>query len=146
MVGIRTGYGLLGAAVAAALLCGAAQAETMTFKAQLSAANEVPAISSNGKGTLSATYDSATKVLTYTVEYSGLSGPATAAHFHGEADASHNAPVMVPVTGGLASPMKGQATLTDAQASSLLSGHMYFNVHTAKFKPGEIRGQVLKAK
>ena len=44
----------------------------------------------------------------------------------------------------LASPLKGEATLTDAQAADLAAGKWYFNVHTAANKGGEIRGQVMK--
>ncbi len=44
----------------------------------------------------------------------------------------------------LASPIKGEATLTDAQAADLAAGRGIFNVHTAANPPGEIRGQVAK--
>ena len=44
----------------------------------------------------------------------------------------------------LATPIKGTATLTDAQAADLQAGKWYFNVHTAANKGGEIRGQVVK--
>ena len=74
-----------------------------------------------------------------------LSGDATAAHFHGPADAGANAGVAVPIK-GTASPMAGSAAITDAQAAELLAGKWYINVHTAANKNGEIRGQVLKAK
>jgi len=40
--------------------------------------------------------------------------------------------------------MKGEATLTDAQAADLQSGKWYFNIHTAAHPGGEIRGQVMK--
>ncbi|MGO9757866.1 MAG: CHRD domain-containing protein [Roseiarcus sp.] len=40
--------------------------------------------------------------------------------------------------------MKGSATLTDFQAKDLIDGVMYFNIHTAEHKPGEIRGQLEK--
>jgi hypothetical protein len=134
-------------AIAATVLTGfGASAEIISFKSDLSGANEVPPLEAGGKGALAATYDSDTKMLTYTVEYSGLSGPVTAAHFHGPSDTSHNAPVLIPVSGGLTNPMQGSASLTDAQAADLLAGRLYFNVHTAKNRPGEIRGQVLKDK
>ena len=44
----------------------------------------------------------------------------------------------------MASPLKGEATLTDAQAADLAAGKWYFNIHTAANKGGEIRGQVMK--
>ena len=122
----------------------AALADMVKYKADLKASNEVPAVDSKGSGTLEATYDTASKKLTYTVNYKDLSGPATAAHFHGPADAKANAGVVVPVAGAVTSPIKGEATLTDAQAADLAAGKLYFNVHTAANKGGEIRGQVMK--
>ena len=119
-------------------------AASETYTAELKAANEVPAVDSKGSGALTATYDTASKKLTYTVNYKDLSGPATAAHFHGPADAKANAGIVVPVNGAVTSPIKGEATLTDTQAADLAAGKWYFNVHTAANKGGEIRGQVMK--
>ena len=57
-----------------------------------------------------------------------------------------NAKPQVPVDkGALASPMKGQATLTDQQITDLMAGQWYFNIHTAENPSGEIRGQVVPA-
>jgi hypothetical protein len=129
-----------------ALLMGAAaHAEMMKFKADLAASSETPPTASKGAGTLTATFDAATKALTWKVDYTGLTGPATMAHFHGPAPVGKPAPVEVPLTGSLESPISGTATLTDAQAKDLMDGMMYFNIHTAANKPGEIRGQMEKA-
>jgi hypothetical protein len=134
-----------GLSVAALLaVTSVASGETITFKASLKSAEEVPPNDSRGSGTLEATYDTASKQLSYTASYSGLTGNATMAHFHGPAEPGKNAPVLVPVQGNVASPIKGTATLTDAQASDLISGKMYFNIHTEANKGGEIRGQVTK--
>jgi hypothetical protein len=119
-------------------------AEVIKLKADLKATSEVPPNDSAGNGTLEATYDSTSKQLSYTADYSGLTGSATMAHFHGPAEPGKNAPIVVPVQGSVASPIKGTATLTDAQADELLAGKLYFNVHTEKNKGGEIRGQVAK--
>jgi len=123
-----------------------AQADTVSFKASLSGAAEVPPADTKASGTLTATYDTSTKQLSYTVDYSGLSGPATGAHFHGPADAGQNAGVAVPLAAPLTSPVKGAATLNDAQANDLMAGKWYLNIHTATNKGGEIRGQLEKAK
>jgi CHRD domain-containing protein len=88
--------------------------------------------------------DTASKTLTWTVTYSGLGGPATAAHIHGPAAPGANAGVLVPFNGDLASPIKGSATLTDAQISDLEAGKWYVNIHTAANKSGEIRGQLVR--
>ena len=139
-----SGVGLSVVALAALLITAPASAETVNLKASLTASESVPANNSKGTGSLQATYDTANKQLTYTVNYSGLTGNATAAHFHGPADPGKTAGVVVPVQGNVASPIKGTATLTDSQAADLLAGKWYFNIHTEANKPGEIRGQVTK--
>lgn len=121
-------------------------AETVKMKADLKASNEVPPNDSKASGSVDVSYDTGSKVLTWKGSYSGLSGPATAAHFHGPAGSGKNAGVMVPIFAGPAakSPFEGTATLNDAQAQALMAGDMYVNVHTEANKAGEIRGQVTK--
>ena len=122
------------------MLSGASSSSTMT--ASLSGASEVPAVKSDASGTVEASLDKKTNVLSWTVTYSGLSGPATAGHFHGPAASGQNADVVVPIDGNLASPIKGTATLTAEQAADLMAGKWYVNLHTAANPKGEIRGQV----
>jgi len=129
----------LGAAV---LFAGPASAET--FKATLDAKSEVPPNASTATGTADINYDPASKKLSWKLTYSGLSGPATAAHFHGPAEPGKNAGVAVAIPNAGTSPAEGSATLTDAQASDLEAGKYYVNVHTAANPGGEIRGQVTK--
>ena len=115
---------------------------TVTLSSQLGGSSEVPPAATGGTGMVEATLNKDTNVLTWKVTFSGLTGPATAAHFHGPAAAGANAGVVVPFT-GTTSPMEGQATLTAAQAADLLAGKWYANVHTAANKGGEIRGQMM---
>jgi hypothetical protein len=124
------------------LLAAPAGAEVVNLKATMDAKSEVPPNSSPGKGTLTATYDTTSKKLSWKGSYSGLTGPATAAHFH-SGEAGKNGPVAVPITPAT-SPLEGSATLTDPQAADLLAGKLYVNVHTEANKGGEIRGQVTK--
>jgi CHRD domain len=128
----------IGAAVAFA---GPAFADKM--KATLDGKQEVPPNTSAGKGTADIDYDAASKKLSWKLNYSGLSGPATAAHFHGPAAPGANAGVAIPISNA-ASGSDGSATLTDAQAADLTGGKYYINVHTAANPGGEIRGQVTK--
>ena len=123
----------------------APRAETIHYKATLTGAAETPPTDSKGTGTVVATFDPATRKLTWTVDYSGLTGPAIAAHFHGPAPVGKPAPIEVPLKAPLTSPMKGSAILTPTEAKNLTDGMMYFNIHTAEHKPGEIRGQMEKA-
>ena len=109
---------------------------------RLSGASEVPPTTSSGSGTVEANLNKQTNELSWTVTYSGLSGPATGAHFHGPAMAGANAGVVVPITGSLTSPIRGAASLTAAQAADLMAGKWYVNLHTAANPNGEIRGQL----
>ncbi len=109
---------------------------------QLRGANEVPPVPGNASGQVDAMLDKSTGVFKWQLSYSGLSGPATAGHFHGPAMVGANAGIALPFTGAVSSPMSGQATLTAAQMADLLAGKWYANIHTARYPGGEIRGQM----
>lgn len=138
----------VGGAAGAALLATPSFAAGTTFKADLKGSSEVPPNTTGGSGSVTATYDPATKELSWSGTFSGLTGPATAAHFHGPAEPGKNAGVAVWISEKgkpLTSPFKGSAKLTDAQASDLMNGQWYVNVHTAANPGGEIRGQLTKS-
>jgi len=137
---------IAGAVAVAILAAGSAGAEVLHFTAKLDGASETPPNDSGGKGSAEVTLDTASKALSWKVEYSGLSGPATMAHFHGPAPVGKAAGVAVPLRGDLASPIAGMATLTDPQIADLEAGQWYVNVHTAAHPGGEIRGQVMPVK
>ena len=122
--------------------CGPAFADKM--KATLDGKSQVPPNTSAATGTADLDYDPASKKLSWKLSYSGLSGPATAAHFHGPAETGKNAGVAVAIPNATSSPVEGSATLTDAQAADLSAGRYYINIHTAANPGGEIRGQVTK--
>ena len=146
MHAIKSAAAILGLTAFALAGCGSESAMSgkTTMKATLSAAQEVPATASQGSGTGTFNYDPTTKLLQYSVSYSGLTGPATAAHIHGPAAMGANAGVMVPFQNVASSPITGSATLNADQEKALLSGQTYVNVHTAAHPGGEIRGQIVK--
>jgi hypothetical protein len=113
-------------------------AEMLALKADLKGASEVPPTDSAATGTAEVNVDTATKEVKWTIQFSGLTGDATAAHFHGPAAVGENAGPAVDISGKIES---GSATLTDAQLADLQAGKLYINIHTAKFPDGEIRGQ-----
>ena len=129
---------------ASIFLASPALADMVKYKATLDGSQQSPPVTTKGKGTATFTFDTAKKKLSWDVKYSGLSGPAIAAHIHGTAAVGENAKPVIPFK-TLKSPIKGSATLTDAQAADLEAGKYYVNIHTAANKDGEIRGQIDKA-
>jgi hypothetical protein len=134
----------IAAAIAMAGFAASAQ-QAVTYKAHLTAKDEVPPNASTATGDGTFTLNPATKELTWVVMFTGLSGPATAAHIHGPAAPSANAGVVVPFDPpkAPAGEIKGGKTLTDAQIADLQSGKYYANIHTDANKGGEIRGQLM---
>ena len=139
---LRPGLAAL-ACIAALAIAGPSMAATVNLKADLKGGSEVPPTDSKGTGAVTATYDTASKKLSWKGNVGGLSGPATAAHFH-SGEVGKNGGVAVPIAGADKGSFEGSATLTDAQAEELMAGKWYVNVHTAANKGGEVRGQVTK--
>jgi CHRD domain len=116
-----------------------------------SAANEVqPApVVSSATGTISGTFNESTNVLQYKIDWSGLTGNATAMHFHGPATPQESKPVLIPITittPGASGSVSESITLPDSTEAFLLAGKLYYNIHTDKYKAGEIRGNILPTK
>jgi len=137
--GLVAGLIMFGACTTAQTTTG----KTASLTARLSGASEVPPTQSNAKGDLQATLDKNTRVMTWTLQVSGLSGPPTAAHFHGPAPAGENAGVAAPITITGQPTDNGVVTLTAVQMDDLMAGRWYVNVHTAANPNGEIRGQMM---
>jgi hypothetical protein len=123
-------------AAASLLIAGAASAQMTHYSAKMAGASGV-----KGTGEVTAMLDG--KTFTYSATYKDLTGPVVAAHFHNAPTPDGNGPPVVPATAS-PSPIKGTATLTDAQIADLNAGKWYFNVHTAANPGGEIRGTLTK--
>jgi len=143
-------------ASATAIACGSDDSVTVpgsvTFGTTMNGAGENPAKNVPGVGT--ATIVKSAGVYTFTINFSGMSGPLTGAHIHGPAAAGANANVIVPfsTTGaGASGTLTGTFTSTNTAAISndsldvlMTNGNAYVNLHTAANPGGEIRGQLLK--
>lgn len=112
------------------------------YEATLTGSQEVPPVGTAGSGMAEVRLNTETNALSWKVTYSGLSGPAGAAHIHGPAEVGRNAGVLIPFTNVGSQPITGQTTVTPQQIADLAAGRWYVNVHTPGHPGGEIRGQL----
>jgi len=106
---------------------------------KLSGAEEVPPAktAAKGSGSFRLAEDG---TITGSVSTEGVAG--TAAHIHLGAK-GRNGPVIVPLAkkGDTYSVPEGRK-LTASQVNAFKAGELYVNVHSAKYKGGEVRGQI----
>jgi len=162
---------LLLAAVTIALslmLSPATYADSITFTATLSGANENPANSSPGTGFASVTINTVLNTMVVNVSFTGLEAGTTASHIHccvapgGNAGVATTVPFFpgfpIGVTSGTYSSVfdltsastynpafiaANGGSVAGAEAvllAGIESGDAYLNVHTTMFPAGEIRG------
>ena len=111
------------------------------FETALTGANEVPANTSESKGTALLTFNKDTKIFTVEVKHD-IANPA-GGHIHMGA-AGENGAVVFPFT-TLTSPISFTSpALTEEQITILNNGLYYVNIHTEAFPGGEIRGNLMK--
>ncbi|HZS67693.1 MAG TPA: CHRD domain-containing protein [Burkholderiales bacterium] len=109
------------------------------IKVSLAPTEEVPPAKSEGKGTGSFRV-AEDGTITGSVTTEGVKG--TMAHIHQGAK-GHNGPVIVPLTknGDSYSVPEGKK-LTADQIKALKEGNLYVNVHSDRYKGGEVRAQL----
>ncbi len=135
------------------------------MKARLSGFQEVPAISTQGSGSLRLKVNQAATSISFELSYANLEGgAATAAHIHFAQPGVNGAPIAWLCGGGTkpacpAAPAKVTGTIVasdiiDASAQGIAAGQLgealramragvtYVNVHTPGFPNGEIRGLI----
>jgi hypothetical protein len=111
--------------------------------AQVSSTN-----TSSGSGKLQASYNGKTRLLSYTVNWTGLTGNVTAVRIQGPADPGFNAPIIQTFTLNT-SGASGSYTnnlYVDGFAvkeEDLLNGKYFMTIYTSGFPAGEIRGQIV---
>lgn len=124
-----------------------AKAAVYPFTGTYSGTNEVPPNVSAGTGTIVGVYDDVTNMIFYRIEFSGLTTPATAAHFHAPGAPGVIAPVIIGHGPGfpaaVAGTFYGSHTLTAGQETDLFADLVYSNIHTTTFPPGELRTQII---
>ena len=158
---------LLVVAASIAFSVRADQDDETTFRARLTGFGEVPPKLVNGQGKFTGTLSADGNSISWTVTWTGLTGPAQAAHIHfgqpqnvgsvvvffcGGADRpacpdgpDHSGTVSGTWTAAdiLAVPSQNVSAGDFAGFLKILRAHLgYANVHTPLFPAGEIRGQV----
>ncbi|HEX5129035.1 MAG TPA: CHRD domain-containing protein, partial [Usitatibacter sp.] len=99
-----------------------------------------PYVATPATGSGTATYNPASRQLTFNLAYSGLTGTESMAHVHGPAARGANAGILHNLSG--ANPKTGTVTLTASQEQQLLAGELYVNIHTSTYGNGELRAQI----
>ena len=104
-------------------------------------------MASAGTGTGIVALNAAEDRLIVNMSFSGLTTPANMAHIHGPGAAGMNAPVLFDFAAVVPNATAGSIpqqifAITPAQVAELKAGLYYFNIHTANFPNGEIRGQI----
>jgi len=124
-------------------LQGATTNTVLPFTAYLDSASETPPTGEAGTGIGAFSLEGSN--LTYYISFSGLTGPATAAHIHAPATPLVGGGVMVPFTVPAAASgvISGKVALTQDQITNLVNGLCYANIHTTAHGGGEIRGQIV---
>jgi hypothetical protein len=133
---------LVAASVTATAFAAVQKDETYKLSGRLSARQEVPApkgVPAAAKGTFTGTLKG--NKLTFKLTFSGLSGPASAAHIHLGKPGKPGA-VLVPLCGPCRSGVSKTMTVSKKAHDAIERNGTYVNVHTAKNAAGEIRGQV----
>ena len=132
------------ASLAVVALAFGASRTTISVGAKLNAKQEVPAqVVKDTKAKGLFTGKLVGRKLTWKLTFSGLTGPATAAHIHmGAVGKAGN--VVIALCTPCKSGVHGKKTLSRAVKKALIHHKLYVNVHTAKNPNGEIRGQLAK--
>ena len=139
----RTRIAALALAAAAGLTLAGAGAAQAAPAIPLTTGQEAPAPIGAGGAHGFFTYEIVGNQLCYTLEVSGLSTPAVAAHIH-IAPRNVPGPIVVPLVVPLATSFSTSACVTDADVPAIEASptSYYINVHTSMNGPGEVRGQL----
>lgn len=92
-------------------------------------------VTTSATGTTTATFNTSSRELSFTISWSTLGSIPVGMHFH------DNGPIIIPIEGFAATTAgsySAKATLTTAQAADLAAGKIYAQIHTANYPGGEV--------
>jgi hypothetical protein len=126
-----------------AVLPARAADDDIIFTAALSPDEQSAPTYSPATGFAEVRLERATLKITWKVTYKDTTSPVIAAGLYGPENAGGNAGQVVDFApSGLKSPMQGSTILSDGVFQYLITGRVYVNIHTTKYKDGELRGQL----
>ncbi|MBB6004598.1 CHRD domain-containing protein [Arcicella rosea] len=111
------------------------------FNVSLNGSLEVPANTSTATGSFVGTYNKTTKVISYTINFNGIT--PTAWHIHKGAVGVNGGVIFALGTTFNTAYSSTTAALTAEQETDLMAGNYYVNIHSASKPGGEIRGQLI---
>lgn len=126
-----------------------ARAQVVELRATINAAQETPASTSAATGAAVMLYDVTANTFDLVVTINNFSNTATLSHIHEAAPG---------VAGGVVTNLGGEAVYTRTGNTltatfrgivhggtklTLIQGGAYFNIHSAQFPGGEVRGQLI---
>jgi hypothetical protein len=137
---------LIGALITGALVAvTSAPGEILHFRAKLAPTSDAPATQRLGGGLAELTLDTDSKMLSWKVTYSGLSGPLIGAHFRAPPEPGSAMGATMDLSPPLTNPVVSSARLNDIQIGDLRAGLWSVHLLTAKNPHGEIRGDLERA-
>ena len=117
--------------------------DDIIFAANLTPDDESTPTESPATGHAEVRLERATLKITWKVTYRGLTSKPVAAGLYGPENVGANAGQVVNLgVRGLASPILGSEVLSDGVFQYLITGRVYVNIHTTRYKDGELRGQL----
>jgi len=108
-------------------------------------AQVVPSSSSSAIGSVSGNLDGSENTMTGKIKWSNLSGSPTAIHIHGGLPGRNGYPyfILIKIPQATTDSMNFTAVFTESEEGGIAPGKYYFDIHTAAFPNGEIRGQMI---
>lgn len=120
-----------------------AASDDIIFAATLTPDEESTPTESPATGYVEVRLERATLKISWKLTYKGLTSNPTAAGLYGPENVGANAGQVVDfATHGLKSPIQGSQVLSDGVFQYLITGRVYVNLHTTRYKDGELRGQL----
>lgn len=135
------------ALAAVAALASPSQAAT-GFSAMLTGAQEVPPFITSATGSVTGVLNDAGTQFAFSVQFQNLDGTYSASHIHGYSAPGTNSGVRFGFSPTLSNgnrdgTFNGVWNLTATDATNLLAGLCYVNIHSSVAPGGEIRGQLM---